>query len=237
MRGSCRLLVIPAKAGIHVIHLGESPSSIIEKRKLHDTRRHHPRRGYQMAARTNKRGEVLMKKQKKIIIIAGPNGAGKTTFAQEFLPNEAGCPNFVNADLIAAGLSPFIPEVAAIKAGRLMLEQIHEYSRRGNSFAFETTLSGNLSGKMYAQPVPKWRADGYVVKLFFLSLPSVDLAISRVRFRVSQGGHDVPIPVIRRRFAAGLRNFHAIYKHLVDEWALFDNSGKSPQLIEEGVNA
>lgn len=173
-----------------------------------------------------------MRKQKKIIIIAGPNGAGKTTFAQEFLPNEAECPNFVNADLIAAGLSPFAPEVAAIKAGRLMLEQIHEHARKGNSFAFETTLSG----KMYAQLIPKWQAGGYAVKLFFLSLPSVDLATSRVRIRVSQGGHDIPIPVIRRRFAAGLRNFHSIYKNLVDEWALFDNSGKSPRLIEEGVN-
>jgi predicted ABC-type ATPase len=138
----------------------------------------------------------------------------------------------VNADLIAAGLSPFAPEVAAIKAGRLMLEQIHEYFRKGHSFALETTLSG----KMCAQLIPKWQASGYVVKLFFLSLPSADLAISRVRIRVSQGGHDVPILVIQRRFTAGLRNFHAIYKNMVNEWALFDNSGKSPQLIEEGVN-
>ncbi len=174
----------------------------------------------------------MNRKRKKIIIIAGPNGAGKTSFAKEFLPNEAGCPNFVNADLIAAGLSPFAPEVAAIKAGRLMLAQIYEHVRKGRSFAFETTLSG----KMYVQLIPKWRASGYVVKLFFLSLPSVDLAISRVKIRVSQGGHDVPVPVIQRRFAAGIRNFHAIYKNLVDEWALFDNSGPSPQLIEEGVN-
>lgn len=104
-------------------------------------------------------------KKKKIIIIAGPNGAGKTTFAEEFLPNEADCPNFVNADLIAAGLSPFVPEVAAIKAGRLMLEQIHGHVRKGDSFAFETTLSG----KLYAQLTPQWQAKGYAVKLFFLS--------------------------------------------------------------------
>jgi predicted ABC-type ATPase len=169
---------------------------------------------------------------KKIIIIAGPNGAGKTTFAREFLPNEADCQNFVNADLIAAGLSPFAPEVAAIKAGRLMLDQIHEHVRRSESFAFETTLSG----KVYAQLIPKWRDAGYVVKLFFLSLPNVELAVRRVKNRVSQGGHDVPVPVIHRRFAAGLRNFQTIYKNLVDEWALYDNSGEPARLLEEGEN-
>lgn len=170
--------------------------------------------------------------RKKIIIIAGPNGAGKTTFAQEFLPNEADCPVFVNADLIAAGLSPFAPEVAAIKAGRLMLEQIQEHTRKKENFAFETTLSG----KMYAQLIPKWRSAGYVVKLFFLSLPSVELAITRVKLRVEQGGHDVPVPVIQRRFVAGLKNFHETYKYLADEWALYDNSGERPRLLEEGVN-
>ena len=174
-----------------------------------------------------------MNRKKKIIIIAGPNGAGKTTFALEFLPNEAGCPNFVNADLIAAGLSPFAPEVAAFKAGRLMLEQIHEHVRRKESFAFETTLSG----KMYAQLIPQWRSSGYVVKLFFLSLPSEELAVSRVKIRVSQGGHDVPAPVVRRRFKAGLRNFRSTYNKLVDEWALYDNSGERPILLEEGANS
>jgi len=169
---------------------------------------------------------------KKIIIIAGPNGAGKTTFAREFLPNEAGCPNFVNADLIAAGLSPFAPEVAAIKSGRLMLDQIHEHVRRRENFAFETTLSG----KVYAQLIPKWRDAGYVVKLFFLSLPNVELAVRRVKNRVSQGGHDVPVPVIHRRFVAGLRNFQTIYKNLVDEWAFYDNSGEAARLLDEGEN-
>lgn len=138
----------------------------------------------------------------------------------------------MNADLIAAGLSPFTPEVASIKAGRIMLEQMREHIRRKESFAFETTLSG----KMYAQLIPKWRAEGYVVKLFFLSLPSVDLAIGRVKNRVAQGGHDVPGPVIRRRFAAGLKNFQTIYRYLVDEWALYDNSGERSCLIEEGAN-
>src|SRR2546426_6873027 len=95
----------------------------------------------------------------KIVIIAGPNGAGKTTFAREFLPNEADCPVFVNADLIAAGLAPFSPEVAAFRAGRLMLKEIENHVRRRDSFAFETTLSG----LMYARLIPKWQRIGYSV--------------------------------------------------------------------------
>jgi predicted ABC-type ATPase len=171
--------------------------------------------------------------EKKIIVIAGPNGAGKTTFAGEFLPREARCPAFVNADLIAAGLAPFEPERAAFRAGRLMLEEIHNHVRRGKSFAFETTLSG----RGYAGLIPGWRMQGYIVKLFFLRLASPDLAIARVRQRVREGGHNIPGPVIRRRFASGLRNFESLYKPLVDEWALYDNSGGEPVLIEEGVKA
>lgn len=170
--------------------------------------------------------------QKKIIIIAGPNGAGKTTFAEEFLPKEANCPIFVNADLIAAGLAPFDPERAAFKAGRLMLAEIFEHSRRGKSFAFETTLSG----RGYARLIPAWQRDSYIVKLFFLRLASPELAFARVRQRVLEGGHNVPEPTIRRRFVAGLRNFDIMYKPIVSEWALYDNSGSAPQLIEEGVN-
>src|SRR5438876_7097544 len=104
--------------------------------------------------------------KEKTVIIAGPNGAGKTTFAREFLPNEADCPIFVNADLIAAALAPFSPEAAAFRAGRLMLEEIDNHVRRGESFAFETTLSG----LMYARLIPKWRQLGYRVRLIFLSL-------------------------------------------------------------------
>ncbi len=167
---------------------------------------------------------------KKILIIAGPNGAGKTTFAQEFLPNEAQCPAFVNADLIAAGLSPFAPEVAAVKAGRLMLEQIHDYARKGESFAFETTLSG----KTYARMIPTWRKAGYHVTLIFLRLPTPEMAIARVRLRVREGGHKVPEDVIRRRFKAGWRNFETIYRDIVDGWAMYDNAGDEPILITEG---
>ncbi len=121
---------------------------------------------------------------KKIVIIAGPNGAGKTTFAREFLPNEASCPVFVNADLIAAGIAPFQPESVAFRAGRLMLQEIARHTSEGRSFAFETTLSGLT----YARMVDQWRKDGYVVKLIFLSLSSADEAVARVAMRVRQGG-------------------------------------------------
>ena len=170
---------------------------------------------------------------KKIIIIAGPNGAGKTTFASEFLPKEANCPKFVNADLIAAGLAPFEPEQAAFRAGRLMLEEIFNNAMRGMSFAFETTLSG----RGYAKLIPDWQMNGYIVKLFFLRLASPELAIARVRQRVREGGHNVPSSIIHRRFTAGLRNFENLYKPVVDEWALYDNSGSEPVLIEEGVKS
>src|SRR5882724_384359 len=159
-----------------------------------------------------------MRSDEKILIIAGPNGAGKTTFAREFLPNEADCPVFVNADLIAAGLSPFSPEAAAFRAGRLMLEEIENHVRRQGSFAFETTLSG----LMYARLISSWQALGYRVKLIYLSLPNPDLAIARVAERVAQGGHFVPEAVIRRRFTAGWDNFNSKYELLVNAWSLYD---------------
>ncbi|HXU40342.1 MAG TPA: zeta toxin family protein [Blastocatellia bacterium] len=168
----------------------------------------------------------------KIVIIAGPNGAGKTTFARQFLPNEADCPVFVNADLIAAALAPFSPETAAIRAGRLMLEEIDNHVHRGESFAFETTLSG----LMYARFIPKWRVQGYRVKLIYLSLPNAEMAVDRVAYRVAQGGHSIPEAVIRRRFEAGWKHFNAIYKFLVDAWALYDGSQPKVVLIDEGVN-
>ena len=164
----------------------------------------------------------------KIIIIAGPNGAGKTTFAREFLPQEAGCPIFINADLIAAGLSPFAPERAAIQAGRLTLQAIAQHIARRESFAFETTLSG----KAYARQIPQWRQLGYRVELFFLSLPSAEAATQRVAERVRQGGHDIPEATIRRRFEAGKRLFSEVYYPLVDQWALYDNAGDEPLLMD-----
>ena len=173
-----------------------------------------------------------MNKRRRIVIIAGPNGAGKTTFAREFLPREAECPDFINADLIAAGLSPFDPQRVALRAGRLMLLEIARRVRAGESFAFETTLSG----RSYARLIPQWQSVGYHVKLIFLSLPTVDLAIARVAARVAQGGHYVANTVIRRRFDAGMLNFETVYRRLVDSWVLYDNSEPTPRLIASGDN-
>ena len=169
---------------------------------------------------------------KKIIIIAGPNGAGKTTFALEYLPHEANCPVFVNADLIAARLPPFQPGVVAIRAGRLMLKEISEHARAGRNFAFETTLAG----KGYVRMIRHWRTDGYSIKLMFLSLTTPEEAIDRVKLRVTQGGHDVPEEVIRRRFAGGLYNFQSVYRQCVNHWQWFNNSGPYPVMVREGVN-
>lgn len=171
---------------------------------------------------------MLEKPDRKVVIIAGPNGAGKTTFAREFLPNEGNCPVFINADLIAAGLSPFAPEQAAVQAARLMIEAINEQEAKGNSFALETTLSG----KRYSRAISRWQHAGYTVELIFLELPNVELAIQRVAARVTQGGHHIPENIIRRRFVAGLNNFHKIYKPLVDVWLHYDNSGVTPKLID-----
>lgn len=168
----------------------------------------------------------------KILMIAGPNGAGKTTFARSFLPEEAHCSRFINADLIAAGLSPFAPETASIRAGRLMLEEMADCARRRESFAFETTLSG-LS---YQQSIPRWQAQGYHVTIFFLALPDTDMAIARVAERVRQGGHAVSEAIIRRRFAAGLQNYDRHYKSIVNTWVKYDNSGTQPELLEWGAN-
>jgi len=173
-----------------------------------------------------------MSHDKKVIIIAGPNGAGKTTFALEFLPVEAGLLVFVNADLIAAGLSPFDPDAAAFRAGRMMLADIDGHAEAGRSFAFETTLSGHT----YLRRIERWRAAGFVVKLIFLSLASAEDAIARVAMRVRHGGHDVPPEVIRRRFDSGMRNFLEVYRYRVDSWQWFDNSELRPQLVEEGAH-
>jgi predicted ABC-type ATPase len=167
---------------------------------------------------------------KRVLIIAGPNGAGKTTFATEFLPSDADVLAFVNADLIAAGLSPFDPERAALRAGRLMVRTIQEHADRGESFAFETTLAG----RRYARAIPRWQAAGYRVGLTFLALPSAEFAIARVAMRVRQGGHSVSDDIVRRRFVAGRENFVRVFKTLVDDWRLYDNSGDRPVLVGQG---
>ena len=173
-----------------------------------------------------------MVSQKKILMIAGPNGAGKTTFATEFLPREAECPNFINADLIASGINPFRPEAGSIQAAKMMLEIMKSYVEKGESFSFETTLSG----KNYARHIPVWQEQGYRIKLYFLRLPDPEFAIARVKQRVKEGGHDVPEDVVRRRYHSGLSNLEKVYKAIVDEWVIIDNSGEWPILIHEGEN-
>jgi predicted ABC-type ATPase len=166
----------------------------------------------------------------EVLIIAGPNGAGKTTFAREFLPQEAQCKVFVNADLIAAGLAPFAPEAAALQAGRLMLKQLQLHFERRESFALETTLSG----RAYLRSIEQWKAAGYRITLIFLKLSSAQEAQARVHQRVLQGGHNIPADVIERRFEAGYWNFENLYKPMVDAWAVYDNSGMKPVLLSWG---
>lgn len=165
--------------------------------------------------------------QPRAVLIAGPNGAGKTTFARDYLPVEDEVSAFINADLIAAGLSPFDPDRAAIQAGRLMLEAVHDAVRRRERFAVETTLSG----LGYARMIPEWQRCGYHVSLIFLRLPNADADVARVAERVRQGGHDIPEPVIRRRFKKGWSYFESVYRPLVDDWTVFNNSGEAPILI------
>lgn len=164
----------------------------------------------------------------KILIIAGPNGAGKTTFAREYLPKELGIERFVNADLIAAGLSPFNPDLAQIAAGRIMLQEIDNFVKLRLNFAFESTLAGLV----YARRIRQWRELGYQVAITFLSLPSSAVAIQRVKNRVAQGGHDIPEDVIQRRFLSGLTNFSDVYKNIVDDWDLLDNTKPIPILMD-----
>ena len=137
---------------------------------------------------------------------------------------------FVNADIIAAALNPANPEGEAFRAGRLMLQRIQELVESGESFAFETTLSG----RGFARAIPGWQSRGYRVELHFLSLSSSESAMARVARRVRQGGHHVPDEVIRRRFQAGLANFHELYKLLVDSWVLYDSSGTTYIPLDRG---
>ncbi len=166
----------------------------------------------------------------RVLVIAGPNGAGKTTFARELLPNEAHCLAYINADLIAAGLSPFSPERAEVKAARLMLEAMEEYAARRESFALESTLSG----RGYIRRFQDLKAAGYHLSIYFLSLPNADMAIARVAERVRQGGHSVPDAVVRRRFRLGWHNFIRVYRPMADEWVLLDSSDTPPSVVDWG---
>jgi predicted ABC-type ATPase len=166
----------------------------------------------------------------RCIIIAGPNGAGKTTFAYEFLLHDVGIMHFVNADLIAGGLSPLRPELAAIAAGRLLLVELNRLASLRVDFAFETTLSG----LGYLKHLRRWKTAGYNIQIIFLHLSSPRLALRRIAARVKQGGHNVPRADVIRRFARGWQNFQTAYRPLADTWAVYDNSGPTPRLLEAG---
>lgn len=166
----------------------------------------------------------------RCLLIAGPNGAGKTTFAREYLPNDARVLNFVNADLIASGLSPLKPELAAVAAARLMLDEIDRLIERHADFAWESTLSGLTLVKR----LQVMRRLGYHVEIIYLRLASPRLALRRIAARVRQGGHNVPKTDVLRRFSRSWQNFETRYRPLADAWAVYDNSSRPPKLIESG---
>ena len=164
--------------------------------------------------------------------MAGPNGAGETTFARGFLPYYAKCPNFVNADMIALGLSPFEPRAAAITAGRLVLSRIHYFAASGADFGFETTLSG----KTHINLFKLLKKAGYRVHIFFLWVPEPKLSLARIKDRVAAGGHDVPADDVERRFGRSISNFFRLYSALANSWTVFNNAGPKPVIIANGSN-
>ena len=166
-----------------------------------------------------------------LYIISGCNGAGKTTASYSVLPDMLDCKEFVNADEIARGLSPFQPDKVAIEAGRIMLSRIHDLMVQKVDFAFETTLST----KSYRNFIKEARLNGYFVTLVYFWLNSVELAIERVRKRVLAGGHNIPEDTIRRRYSSGIRNLSKIYMPICDSWMIFDNSEHPPLLIAKGL--
>lgn len=160
----------------------------------------------------------------RLVVLAGPNGAGKTTTAPAILRDALAVHEFVNADTIAHGISPFDPDAAAVRAGRIMLDRIHELARQHTDFAFETTLASRSFAPWISQLV----LEGYEFELVFLWLASPEMAIARVAERVRGGGHSVPEAVIRRRYERGLRNFFSLYRPLADSWQVLDNSEHGP---------
>ncbi|MBI3829711.1 MAG: zeta toxin family protein [Planctomycetes bacterium] len=158
-----------------------------------------------------------------VYIIAGCNGAGKTTFANTLLPQYAGCAEFVNADLIAKGLSPFNSEGVSLQAGKVMLRRLRELAEKGLDFAFETTLAG----RSYLPFLRDLKTRGYILRLFFLWVPNPSTAIERVADRVAKGGHHIPPEDVRRRHSKSIQNLLQVYGQLMDHWMLFDNTDRS----------
>lgn len=166
----------------------------------------------------------------QLFIISGPNGAGKTTASFTLLPEILNIREFINADEIARGLSPFQPESVSLQARRIMLNRIDELLAQKKDFAFETTLST----KSFVGLVNRAKANGYHVTLIYFWLETVELAIERVAKRVQSGGHNIPTTTIQRRYRAGIRNFINLYLEIVDDWLLFDNSKEVPVTIAKG---
>lgn len=162
-------------------------------------------------------------------IIAGPNGAGKTTFALEYLPAVTHCKNFINADMIAAGLSPLAPETQLIAASRIFLNEIEHRIDKRQDFAFETTLSG----RTYLKLINRLQHDGWRVELVYLALPSMEMSKLRVAERVAHGGHNIPVKDIARRFPRSLKNLLMHFSHHADRTRCFMNSGEIPELVFE----
>lgn len=173
----------------------------------------------------------MEKKPMNLYIIAGCNGAGKTTASFTVLPEMLGCREFVNADEIAAGLSPFNPEGVAIQAGRLMIERIIHLLKEGETFAFETTLAT----RSYVKLIKQAQKRGYFVTLLFFMLSTPEQAVARVEKRVAMGGHNIPTDVIYRRYEAGLSNLFQLYMPVVDSWSLYDNSDCPAVHIASGL--
>ena len=171
----------------------------------------------------------MMSKLPKLYIIAGCNGAGKTTASFTILPEVLGCKEFINADEIAKGLSPFQPESVAMQAGRIMLARMDELLQKGETFAFETTLAT----KSYKQKIEWAQANGYEVTLLFFWLDSPNMAKKRVAQRVAEGGHSIPSETIERRYYNGIANLFAIYIDMVDICYIFDNSEGRKELIAQ----
>ncbi len=166
--------------------------------------------------------------QPTVYVIAGPNGAGKTTFATSFLPGFVNCREFVNADLIAAGLSPFDPDSQAVTAGRLMLQRIDSLVQEKQTFGFEKTLAG----RAHATRLTRMKSTcGYRVILIFVWLPSETVAISRVAERVKEGGHNVPTDTVKRRYHQGIWNFRNLYRNIADAWYILDGTRQPPDTV------
>lgn len=166
-----------------------------------------------------------------LYIIAGCNGAGKTTASYTVLPELLNCNEFVNADNIAVGLSPFNPESVAFEAGRIMLQRIEELLNRGVDFAFETTLST----RSYVSLVKRAQQKGYEVTLLFFWLSSPKIAMQRVATRVSEGGHNIPVDVIERRYYRGIKNLISLYIPLVKTWFVIKNMNTGPEVVARGI--